>query len=108
MHSRIRDHVLERLLLGQHASVQNAQNEDAILLAPIKHYVPPFFKAMEAGTNPVAGPSKRWIAGKHLRALLKAVEVTLGLSRTPGLKRVCADAQQVGFGAARKTQWVHG
>ncbi len=94
-HSRIRLHILERVPGAEHASVQNARNEDADPRVPVKNHMPPLFKAMQAGTNPVAGPAQSWIGSERFRALLQVVEVTLCLCCTPTLKRERTDATQV-------------
>ncbi len=71
--------------------------------------MPPLFKAVQTGANPVAGPAKQRIADQHLGALLKAVQVALCLSRTPGFDRVDANAQQVRpgpFGKTERRPWL--
>jgi len=54
MHSRIKVHFLENLLFRQHTSVQNARNKDAVPFLTVKKHVSAFFKATQAGANPIA------------------------------------------------------
>jgi hypothetical protein len=51
--SRLRGWIFEGLLLRQHALVEDAGNEDAFLVLAVKDHVPVFFKAMQAGANPL-------------------------------------------------------
>lgn len=97
---RIRRRISEVLLLRQHALVQDARDENALFLATVEEHMPVSFKAKQAGANPLAKPTEQRITGEQLGAAFEAVEVTLCLSRAPGLKSVCANVQQVCLGIA--------
>jgi len=97
---RVRWRIFEGLLVRQHALVEDARDENAIIEAAVKEHMPPFFKTEKARTNPVAWPTEQRVACKQPCRALKLNDVTLGLSYAPGLKSVCADAEQIGFGGA--------
>jgi hypothetical protein len=56
-----------------HSLMQNAGNENTSWLAPEEDYMLAVFRAAQAGTNVVAGPSRRRIVGQSLTTFFKFV-----------------------------------
>jgi hypothetical protein len=100
--------VVDDVSFGQHALMQDAGNQNASGVLAIEHNVPTDLHTTQAGANIIAGPTQRRIVSQHLATRLQITDVADGLALTPGAKRISADAQQVGFGAARETKGGHG
>ncbi len=93
--------ILDGVPLRQHALVQDAGNDNASGLLPVKDDMPPTFHAAQAGTNIIIGSAQSGSIGEHLTPRLKIVEVVDRPICAPGAQAISTDAQQVGFGAAR-------
>jgi len=88
--------------------MQQAHNEDAIILPAVKEHVLLFFKAIEAGANPIAWPAQQRVFREQVGAGLHCAEVAFRLGGAPRLERVNADSQQVCAGAMRKARAAQG
>jgi len=100
--------VVDGMFLGQHALMQDAGNYNTAALPPIEQDVPAVLMTAQARANVVTRSAERRTLGKRLATSLKLVEVTDGLVFAPFAEGVIADAQQVGFGAPRKSKLAHG
>ena len=88
--------------------VQDARNQDSSGLLPVKHDMPADLQSAQAGTNLGAPSTEPGIVSQHLAARFKSVDVIDSLVFVPGLERVSAYCQQVGFRAMRETKPSHG
>jgi hypothetical protein len=86
-----------------HASMQNTGDQNAIGLLTIKDYVTATFHTPQTRANLPARSSQERILSKPLAASFDFVQISLRLCEAPGTQRVLADAEQVRFGKARKT-----
>jgi len=55
---------------GQHALVQDAGNQNAPGILPVKDDMPAAFHPTQAGTNVIAGSAQSRIIGEHLATRL--------------------------------------
>jgi hypothetical protein len=100
--------VVNDVSFGRHSPMQDAGNQNASGVLAVKHDVPANLHTTQAAANVIASPTRRRIVRQHLAARLQIADVADGLVLTPGAKRICANAQQIGFGAARETKEGHG
>ena len=100
--------VVDNVPFGQHTLMQDARNQNASDVLAIEHNVPSDLHTTQAGANTLASPTQRRIVSQHPATRLQITDVADGMALTPGAKRISADAQQVGFGAARETNGGHG
>jgi len=54
----IQGFIFKILLFREHALMQDARDEDAVPILPVKEDVPSIFKAMQTGANPRAAPAE--------------------------------------------------
>jgi hypothetical protein len=94
--------------LRQHALMEDAGKQNSAGLLAVEQDMPAVLKAAQAGTNVLAKAAQGRIAGQHLATILQFVEVVCGLGLAPSAEGKFADAQQVGLGAARKSELRHG
>src|ERR1019366_187640 len=100
--------VVNSVSFGQHALVQDAGNQKASGVLAVEHDVPANLYTTQARANIIASPTQRRIVRQHLAACLQITDVAEGLVLTPSAKSIRAEAQHVGFGAARETKEGHG
>src|SRR5258708_23341721 len=87
--------------------MQDARNENASRLFPVKHDVLVMLHAPEAVTDIVTASAYPWIFRKHLATSFKLVHVTSGLYFAPCVQGVIANTQQVRLSATRDTKRSH-
>ena len=83
--------VVDVLVFGQHALMQDTGNHDAAEFLPVKYDVPALLQAPQTRANFIAGTPKRGIVGQPLAASFKLSEVTVCLGLAPGTKGISAD-----------------
>ena len=88
--------------------MEDAGKQNSAGLLAVEQDMPAVLKAAQAGTNMLAKAAYRRIARQHLATILQFAEVAGGLGLAPFAEGIFADAQQVGFGAARKSKLRHG
>jgi hypothetical protein len=92
---------------GKHPLVQDARDSNALGIGPVKDDVPSALHAAKAATNIIADSTGLRVVGKHLATRSEIGNVADRLISAPGLERVSADADQVGFSATRETKPGH-
>jgi hypothetical protein len=99
--------IVNSVSFGKHALVQDARNQNASGVLSVKHDMLAALHPTEAGTNIVTRSAQRGIIGKQLATGLKIINVTDGLVFAPRVKRISADAEQIGFGPSGETKRGH-
>jgi hypothetical protein len=98
---------IDGLALRQHAPMQDARNENAAGLLPVKHDVTTVLHTTQARANILTSPTQSGIAGQPPATILKLGDVTVCLGFAPSAKGINADAEQVGPGTTRETKRGH-
>ena len=100
--------VVESLLFGQHALMQDTGNQNAAEFFPVKHNMLALLHAPQPRANFITRAAERGIIGKELATIFKLADIAVGLDCAPGAKGIKADVEQIGFGTMRKTEPGHG
>ena len=83
------------MFFGKHALVQNARNQNAVLLLAVEDNVGAMFQTAQAGPNVVGFPAQFGMAGQGLTTRFQFGQIASGLGLAPGLQTVGSNFQQV-------------
>jgi hypothetical protein len=100
--------VVDSLLFGQHALMQDTANQNAAGFLPVKDNMLALLHAPQPRANFITLATERGIIGKELATIFKLADIVVGLDFAPGAKGIKADVEQIGFGTMRKTEPGHG
>jgi hypothetical protein len=76
---------------GEHASVKDAGDDDAIYVGSVEDYVLSVLDSTEAKLDVVTGSAEVRIAGEPVAARLKGIQVAVSLCQTPLIECVTID-----------------
>ena len=99
--------VVDSLLFGQHALMQDTANQNAAGFLPIKDNMLALLHAPQPRANFITLATERGIIGKELATIFKLADIAVGLDFAPGAKGINSDVEQIGFGTMRKTEPGH-
>jgi len=91
--------IVDSLVLGQHALMQDTGNQNAARVLPVKHHMLALLHPMQPRANFIARAAERGIVGNELAAIFKLAYIAVGLDVAPGAKGINADVEQIAFGA---------
>ena len=99
--------VLDSLLFGQHALMEDTANQNTAGFLPVKHNMLALLHAPQPRADFIILPTERGIIGKELATIFKLAYIAVSLDFAPGVKAVKADVEQIGFGTMRKSEPGH-
>ena len=100
--------VLDSLLFGQRALMQDTANQNTAGFLPVKHNMLALLLAPQPRANFITRPTERGTIGKELATIFKLTDIAVSRDFAPGAKGINADVEQIGFGTMRKAEPGHG
>ena len=91
--------IVDSLVFGQHALMQDTGNQNAARVLPVKHHMLALLHPTQPKANFIARAAERGIVGNELAAIFKLAYIAVGLGFAPFAKGINADVEQIGFGA---------
>ena len=100
--------VVDSLLFGQHALMQDTGNQNAAGFLPVKHNMLALLHAPQPRASFITRATERGIIGKELATIFKLADIAVGLDFAPGAKGIKADVEQIGFARCEKRNLATG
>ncbi len=94
--------VVDQMDAGKHSLVQYSANEDSVEARSIQNDVPHLLETPISWLNSIAGAADLRSFGKPIEAGFQAIEIALGLFRSPGVHGVVGNIYQIESGQVRK------
>jgi len=91
----------------KHPLVQNADHENALVVAPEEHYVAALFDAPAPRAEILASPTEHRILGNAVEAVVQPSEVPRRLSIAPAIAREPGDVVEVCSRSAAEAEARH-